>query len=80
MLQEFQPHSPDVSLVADTLQPLSHGIQLSSGNLTHQRAGGEGPGELLLDRGIITEEGLVVLNLLVEDSCGLLVELGGNVV
>ena len=80
MLQEFESHSSDIRLVANALEPVGHGVQLCPGNLSHQGAGGHGLGKLALARRVITEEGLVVLNLLVEDGGRLLVELRRDVI
>ena len=81
VFQELELDGPDVRQLADLLEPLGHALQLLLGDLGRLvRVVPESVAELLLDGAEIPEEGLVVLDLLVEDSGGLLVQVRGNVV
>lgn len=80
VLQELEPDCPDVCLGPDLLEPPGHGLQLLLGDGGDQVGVPDGVGELVLDRVEVPEEGLVVLDLLVEDGGRLLVEVGGHIV
>ena len=67
-------------LGSDPLESGVNGLNLLSGNLVNQRAVVHCIDKLLLDRLDVLEEGLVVLDLLVEHGGRLLVELAGDVV
>ena len=80
VLQELQFDRPHLSLGSDGLQSDLDGLKLLSWHLAHKLAISHSCGELLLDCPNVSEEGLVVLNLLVQDSSSLLIKLGWDII
>ena len=80
MLQELEFDSSDVGPGSNLLEPLGHGFQLLLGNLGRQVGVANSIAELFLDRVEVPEEGLVVLDLLVQNGCSLFVEMCGHIV
>ena len=80
VLQELQLDRPHLSLGSNSLQSDFNGLKLLSWHLANQLAIPHSCGKLLLDSSDISEEGLVVLNLLVEDGSRLLIKLGWDII
>ena len=80
MLQKFESDCSDFRFGSDFIEADSQRLQLLSWNLRDVRTRRKGIGKLFLDGIQILEEGSVILDLLVEDGRGLLVQLGRHVV
>ena len=80
VFEELQLDRPHLGLGSDGLKPNLDRLKLLSRNLAHQLTVPHGRGKLLLHCPDVSEEGLVVLNLLVEDGRGLLIKLGWDII
>ena len=80
VFQELQFDGPHLSLGSDGLQSDLDGLKLLSWNLAHKLPVSHSCCKLLLDSPNVSEEGLVVLNLLVQDGSSLLIKLGWDII
>ena len=80
VLEELQLDRPHLGLGSDGLKPNLNRLKLFPWNLAHKLPVPHGRGKLLLHCPDVSEEGLVVLNLLVEDGRGLLIKLGWDII
>ena len=80
MFKELQFDSSHLSLGSDGLEPDLNRLQLLPGNLAHQVPIPDRIGELLLNSTYVVEEGLVVLNLLIQNSSCFFIKLGWDVI